>query len=417
MGGLARRVRYIKAFQEKLNRTPTLLVDTGYYLADERSTHGELRFDVVVKNDAVLKAYEQFPVDVLNISAHDLRFISRVMKKDQAANHPILKRAVSANILSQSADITAPQPFVIREVPNLRAGAQTAKPLRVAFVGLAEQQPVPPRGLKIEDAVAAAKRVAPEAKRKADIVVALAHLKTEETLRLAREVPAIDVIIAGNGEPFTPPLKVGATLIVFTPYETRMLGELHLYRDAQGKLSTRERYISLDEIVSDDPVALPVVTAASAAEHEARVKAKDLLSSWTASARARAASAQAVNSQAREAKPFYVSSATCAECHSAQYVQWAGTRHARATDPIVSKPHEFEASCLNCHATGSQDGELPQLQSVQCEQCHGPGSNHAGKPGKGYGRIPDVNKVCNACHTAEISPKFDALAAWAKIKH
>src|SRR5215216_4459062 len=99
MGGLARRVSYTKAFREKLGQIPTVLVDSGYFLADERGAHDWLRPDVRAKDEVVLKSYDQFPVDVANISSHDLRYISASLAKSEHARRaeslPILKRIVS----------------------------------------------------------------------------------------------------------------------------------------------------------------------------------------------------------------------------------------------------------------------------------------------------------------------------------
>ncbi len=104
----------------------------------------------------------------------------------------------------------------------------------------------------------------------------------------------------------------------------------------------------------------------------------------------------------------------------AQYVKWSNSKHAHATDALVSKQFEFEVSCLSCHATAQPKmnaAEMTKMQQVQCEQCHGPGGDHAAKPGKGYGRIANIQAACSACHTPDTSPNFDAQTAWEKIKH
>ena len=104
-------------------------------------------------------------------------------------------------------------------------------------------------------------------------------------------------------------------------------------------------------------------------------------------------------------------------------VKPAARRHARATDSLVIKQIEFDASCFACHASGierhvgGEAGPLPQLQNVHCEACHGPGSDHAKNPAKGYGRVADIKASCAVCHTPHTSPGFDTQAAWEKIKH
>jgi hypothetical protein len=202
-----------------------------------------------------------------------------------------------------------------------------------------------------------------------------------------------------------------------------MLGELRFYRDGQEKFSTKTRFITLDETIPDDAAAAQTVAAARDEETNARNQSKTILGRWLEMSRAYHSGAQRERTTASEASPSYVSSARCAECHAAQYVQWANSAHAHATDPLPPRQFEFEVSCLSCHATGIQKAsanpsiEMARLQNVQCEQCHGPGSDHAAKPGKGYGRIANLQSTCSTCHTQQVSPGFDVQAAWAKIKH
>lgn len=416
MGGLARRVSYEKLFRKNLAQVPLFVVESGEFMNDERNAHGELRPDVSIKDDWIMKGYDQFPADVINVSSHDLRYVSRLLRKGETVGktetQAILKRLVSANITSNSPDKIAPQPFVIREVP----GRQSAKPVRVAFVGLTETRVAAPRGFKFTDAIETARRVVPEAKKRADVVVAIAYLNKEDAQRLATEVPGIDAIITANSQSdgvfFVPPVTVGKTLIAFTAYETRMMGELRFYQDAPGIFSVRTRYISLDTEVPDDPAALQVVNAAREAEGGAQEKSKALLLGWLESARGR--------KNLGQSESAYISSSACAKCHMDQYIRWSNSRHAHATDSLVSRQFEFEAGCLSCHATAQSKTsatELTKMQHVQCEQCHGPGGDHAAKPGKGYGRVTDIQTACATCHTPDINPDFDAKAAWAKIKH
>src|SRR3977135_4464731 len=98
MGGLARRVSYAKLFKAKMSQIPTLVADSGYSFTDERGAHGELRPDVGGNDEWILKTYDQFPVDVVNVSAHELRYLSRAFRKSEFASkaeaQPVLKRLV-----------------------------------------------------------------------------------------------------------------------------------------------------------------------------------------------------------------------------------------------------------------------------------------------------------------------------------
>src|SRR5688572_5364736 len=174
-----------------MQQISSLQVDTGYFLSDERSAHGRIRPDMYVRNDWVFKAYNQFAVDVANISSHDLRYLSTSLQKGEFARRkaaePLLDRLVSANTLSENAGFVAPRPFIVREVPSRQPGS---KPIRVAFIGLTETTPAPPPGFKFIDPVEAARRIVPEAKKQANLVVVLAKVTShQEVSRIAREAP------------------------------------------------------------------------------------------------------------------------------------------------------------------------------------------------------------------------------------
>ena len=96
--------------------------------------------------------------------------------------------------------------------------------------------------------------------------------------------------------------------------------------------------------------------------------------------------------------PVYVGAKICATCHQGkgmghQFSRWLASKHARAfavlADPQAKRiaelsgiPQEPQEStmCLGCHATGAhaedweKDETFSTLDGVQCERCHGPGS-------------------------------------------
>src|SRR5918912_68363 len=97
MGGLARRVSYAKLFQQKAGGIPVLVVDSGNSLASDTNAHGLVRPDVRVKDDWILKSFDQFKVDVINVAAqgrtqaaaHRLRRLDRKGQRatDRLQNH------------------------------------------------------------------------------------------------------------------------------------------------------------------------------------------------------------------------------------------------------------------------------------------------------------------------------------------
>ena len=109
--------------------------------------------------------------------------------------------------------------------------------------------------------------------------------------------------------------------------------------------------------------------------------------------------------QAAPKKPVYVGVRVCAGCHSAagiggQYGKWLHSKHSAAY-AVLAKPEGLEmaklsglrtlpqesAICLGCHATAghAEDWEKDETfhieDGVQCEGCHGPGSEYASLAG------------------------------------
>jgi hypothetical protein len=114
----------------------------------------------------------------------------------------------------------------------------------------------------------------------------------------------------------------------------------------------------------------------------------------------------------------------CAECHESQSQFWAKTGHSHAYDTLVSVRKQFSLDCVRCHVTGWQqpggvcridrtevggpgfEGRGKGRQDVQCEMCHGPGSEHAKDP-PGHISTEVPAPVCVRCHEAANSPHFD----------
>ncbi len=127
----------------------------------------------------------------------------------------------------------------------------------------------------------------------------------------------------------------------------------------------------------------------------------------------------------------YVGVKRCRMCHFKQYKVWKNTKHAKAFSAL--KPDEQKnPKCYKCHTTGPD----AKLENVQCEACHGPGSEYS-KPSimnrSKYkankeaqrkraieaGLILPKEDTCKRCHNKE-SPfykEFDFQKYWEKIKH
>jgi len=420
MGGLARRVSYIKAFQHRSNmEVPTLFVDAGNLFTDDRFAGDHLPAEVMTKNQWVVKGYSDFHQDVANISFNDLPYIAELFKKDgyekRLQEYPFIDRLISANLEPADDTRRAPQPYLIREVTLSRTAP--GKKLRIAFVGLTEGKPTSPNqheslyaGFRINDVFETAKRVIPEAKKKADMVVVLAYMSQDMAQRLASENPDIDtLIVARQMSLMNDPEHFGRATITYAFNQTKYLGELRYYLRSDSTIENQiNRYVALDADLPDDPQASEIVTAAH----------NDFTNVQKASMDANPAPAAQPASQD---SPF-VGASTCMNCHATQYAVWEKSGHAHAMATLERKSQQFDNECVRCHVVGFNKGgfqsliSTPQLANVQCEACHGPGREHVAAPAKGFGFMATPTG-CVQCHTLTNSPDFNFATYWPKIKH
>ncbi len=103
--------------------------------------------------------------------------------------------------------------------------------------------------------------------------------------------------------------------------------------------------------------------------------------------------------------PLYVGSAACIECHEDDHNDWSGTLHATAFDTLVADGDGDNPLCFPCHAVGYGEPSgfvdlqtTPHLADVQCENCHGPGSNHAIDPDNVGIDVSLDSSLCGECH-------------------
>jgi len=89
--------------------------------------------------------------------------------------------------------------------------------------------------------------------------------------------------------------------------------------------------------------------------------------------------------------PAYIGSDKCKKCHDSEYAVWKKSAHSHAYQTLVDAKNpgnrQYDPECIVCHTVGFayQSGfadadKTPRLENVGCENCHGPGSEHAANP-------------------------------------
>jgi 2',3'-cyclic-nucleotide 2'-phosphodiesterase (5'-nucleotidase family) len=162
---------------------------------------------------------------------------------------------VSANVTSGITNRLFADPYAVVDVGTHRVG----------IIGIT-RQPTPDETISdftVADPRAATTRLVPEVKAKADTIVVLTNLDYASAMQLAREVPGIDLIIAGSqpeAEPGTATRAPGTGTIVVSAelpaarHSGRRVGRLAATLESTGRI-TGEAWESvwMDKSLADDP--------------------------------------------------------------------------------------------------------------------------------------------------------------------
>jgi len=264
----------------------------------------------------------------------------------------------------------------------------------------------------IADPVEWAEKVIPEVRKRADVVIVLAHMDVPLARKIARTVPGIDAMVIGHqlrSEPFAKPVHVGGTLLLKATSRGQNIGILSFDTDGRGIENPKNRIDRLDASYPDDPAMAKLVAEFA---RENRKQQKILYAK------------QQLHASKNSADDHtYVGLGACQSCHLAAFKIYKKTDHARAYRTLASQFSQRDVNCIGCHVTGYHQkggfgllrmrGSQTDLVDVQCEACHGPGANHS-RDGR---YIQAARQSCVRCHTPDEDPDFDFDRDWQKIKH
>lgn len=158
---------------------------------------------------------------------------------------------LAANVTDKSTGRCIARPFVVKQVG----------PVKVGLLGLCTITQGG-AGLEANSAIETAAGIVPELRKRADIVVALTHIGYMEDVRLAQDVPGIDVIVGGHSHTvLSEGHRVrgpgGEVLIVQTGSLLDSLGQVELkLKRADGRWqveSAGATLVPLDAQVQEDP--------------------------------------------------------------------------------------------------------------------------------------------------------------------
>ncbi len=262
IGGIARRAALVQKIriEQRGRGIPVWLVDVGDFCEGTP-------FSTEYKGEADVAAMNASGYDFATFGNHEFsNTLAQLRKLLRLTKHPV----VLTNAVDRAAGRPLAEPWRIEQVGRVRVGIFGLITRATSTYTAAKE------GIDILDEMATARRTVAELRKRADIVVLLSHAGEQTDLRLAAEVPGIDVIVGGHSHSRMPVGQlawrgddlaqndVGGTVIVQAFQWGGELGRLDLLFEMDGtgawRVSRyRARLIPIGAGMPADPMVASVV--------------------------------------------------------------------------------------------------------------------------------------------------------------
>ncbi|MCC6350801.1 MAG: hypothetical protein IT347_14535 [Candidatus Eisenbacteria bacterium] len=382
-GGLARRA----ALADSVRATnPNLIVvDTGGYFPEEADYEAAAVF--------MLESMMSLGTDAAGVGESDLRYGLGFLRAGLARTKlPV----TCANLLDATTGRPVFPPFLLKTVGRAKVGF---------FALLAPSADLGPSrdSLRVADPLESAYRtVAALRERGATVVVLLSDLGKIDSEEVANSIPGITLVIAGHKIPLFPEgRRVGGAVVVYGGEQSQYAGLATIPLDAAGRATAvGAETVMLGPERREEPAMLSRVRTFETAFNE-ELKQRERQEALRAVA--------GEGGDDDEPRDRYLGAEVCGRCHGAELAQWKTTAHARAWATLVEQHAEARTDCVRCHVLGFRqpggfqtDDDAPRLANVQCESCHGMGTQHdATRPAAKL-----TEATCRRCHDDTSSPAF-----------
>lgn len=435
-GGISRRADLFRQIAER--GWPVTALDLGGTLrrAREQSQY---------KFDALLTALKDMGYIGLCLGPEELKLSAEML----LAKHVIDPEHPEESLTFLGANV------VFFDIPGLEGGPVDSKVVelngvKIGVTGILGEgliADILPQGSNSSISVRPPADVLPEVVEKLesqspDLMVLLSHASLAETHALVSQFPDFDIVISAGGveDPDGKPVQIGSTKIITVGHKGKYVGVLGFYPDDPDN-RFRFELVNLDNRrFQDTPLMQQHMRTYQETLRDLEVATQMLPIGHPSGAE-------------------FVGAASCGECHKKAYQKWQTSKHAHAFESLKRGREGEEATwisrisdpeCLACHVTGwhpqdvlryesgfLSETQTPTLMGQQCENCHGPGSQHVAyeelwkhdreqidletvvSQRKAMHLTLDVarKQVCTQCHDLDNSPNFKFDAYWEKVKH
>ena len=418
-GSITRRASFLR--QLRGTGRELLILDGGSSLfqLDERIKEAEMA-EAVRKAELIVEAYNRMGYRAMAVGSGDLAAGFDALRKLQAkAKFPFL----SANLVEKSTGKPLFPAHAIVEAGGIRVGILGLTLNTMSRAYLAKVAP----DVAVEDPLEAARKALDELRGKADLVVALSHLREETNFELISKLEELEIVVDpciqyGSHHTWLKDEEWqtfrGDTLLLRSDGQGARLGVLDIRMTApRGKLVPEERLKQIEEVVAagkataDEKAELDrsrgrntfTFQRVSLEPHHLTDPEIDLLvSEWKKNIDP---SKVAHLEGQLPKKGEFATVDGCRKCHEKVYEFWKGTKHAHAMASLAATNDQHRFDCVGCHSLGYglaylDTSKMGPYAEVQCESCHGTNPGHAQDPARNpFRKI--TRSDCIVCHNKE----------------
>ncbi len=391
-GGLSRQASFADSVRAENPRV--LWVDNGGFFPETSDREDVARF--------LMDMMTRVGIQVANVGERDLSYgRSFLAVNARAAGLPL----VSANLLDHATRKPAFEPWRVITMGGVKVGV---------FGLISDKVDLGPSRDSLEatePSTATTKAVAALRAKGAKVIVCLSQLGKVESEDIAAAVQGIDVMIVGRNVPLIQQGRlIEHTLAVYGGEQGQYMGRSVVKLDASGSpLDRNAETFMLSPEVGENAAVLKTVKEFEDA-FNARLREKE-----------KERAVQQSLQHADESPDHFVGAEVCGRCHPSEYAQWKTTAHARAWQTLVDQKKDATPECVTCHVVGYKKPggfqsaeDAGKLGNVQCENCHGMGTQHEAWP-KAGSRVTEA--TCRQCHNETTSPKFDFAVYQPHVVH
>lgn len=400
MGGLARRAALFD--NVKGARENTFVVDAGNLLGLRRDAERR-------QTDFLLEHTADLGYEVFGVGPNDLNYGLDYLRSAEK-DHGFVFTNANLAIDDGDPDALFP-PYVVREFAGLKIGYVSV---------LSPRYPIITMTAKADNYTAqsprdALDRVLPELREKADLIILLAQMPSSEIRQMLMDMgpgTGIDICVEGRDpRQYRRVNKVnGDVILVAANNEGKYVGQLDMIVTKDGDV--QDAQVTIHALDNGSPEIKEIREKVDAFE----ASNKEQVGQTTSFDHDRVHGASSER---------FLGVHTCARCHTEAAMKFSESAHAQAFQSLKAKGQDKNGECVSCHVVGfdwkngydqvpdAQVAGRESLTNVQCEACHGYGTEHA----RDGAWAAAAKESCVTCHDQANSPGFDYETYWAKIAH